>query len=85
MRACLHGLVEVENLVFGLGLEEVQAGVEPGAALVDVTDDLPPVLLHPLPDLLQERDTVAGRVSPPGKKYKKVKIRAKMFFVSLIT
>ncbi len=63
-RACLHGLVEVEYLVLGLGLQEVEPRVEPLAPLVDVADDLPLVLLDALPDLLQVGDTVA--VGPPA-------------------
>jgi hypothetical protein len=57
--------MKVEYLVLGFGLEQVQARVELLAALVDMADDLPLVLLDALPDLLQEWDAVAGSVPGP--------------------
>jgi hypothetical protein len=62
---CLHGLMKVEYLVLSFGLEQVQARVELLAALVDMADDLPLVLLDAFPDLFQEWDAVAGRVPRP--------------------
>ncbi len=54
----LHGLVEVKDLVLGLGFQQVQPGVQLLTALVDVSDDLALVLLDLLADLLQVGDTV---------------------------
>jgi hypothetical protein len=65
--AYLHGLVKVEDLVLGLGLQEIEPGVQLLGSLVDVSDDLTLVLLDLLADLLQEGDAVAGRVPIPEK------------------
>jgi hypothetical protein len=65
--AYLHGLVKVEDLVLGLGLKEVEPGVQLLGSLADVSDDLTLVLLDLLADLLQEGDAVAGRVPTPEK------------------
>ena len=59
--------MKVEDLVLGLGLKEVEPGVQLLGSLVDVSDDLPLVLLDLLADLLQEGDAVAGRVAIPEK------------------
>ncbi len=57
--------MKVEDLVLGLGLKEVEPGVQLLGSLVDVSDDLPLVLLDLLADLLQEGDAVAGPVTIP--------------------
>ncbi len=59
--------MKVEDLVLGLGLKEVEPGVQLLGSLADVSDDLTLVLLDLLADLLQEGDAVAGRVPTPEK------------------